>query len=242
MRFFGSIIIAVLESYSVVAYQLLHFDRILPDNWELILMDDGSDPSIQEQIEISYEKAASVLRRRTNVKIVPTNFKKIPWHQPQARNEGSRIAKGRYLFFSDIDHILTMDAINSVIHIWEKDQNYDVKKIIFKRTWGVLDEDGNICTEKEILKRYGLSESLFGRYDYHYNTFAMPTEVFQLCPYREYFQGFYGGDDVQQTKDYERLARNNGWKQMEGGLIYVYPDPRRDIMQIFHSLRRRSNG
>lgn len=236
-KVFGSIIISALESYSVVARQILYFDRILPDDWELIIMDDGSDPSIRNQIESAYEKAAAVLRSRANLRLIETNFMRIPWHQPQARNEGAKIARGRYLFFTDIDHIITAEAIDSVIHIWGANQNSNIKKIVFPRTWGILDEDGSICIDTEILKRYGLQDALIGRIDYHYNTFAMPIDIFQQCPYREYFQGFYGGDDVQQTEDYEKLAQEKGWRKTKGAMIYVYPDPRRDVMKIFHSLR-----
>ena len=41
-----SLIVSVLESYEVVRRQLLHLSRLLTPECELILVDDGSEPSL----------------------------------------------------------------------------------------------------------------------------------------------------------------------------------------------------
>src|SRR2546426_1045460 len=42
-----SLIVSVLESYEVVRRQLLHLERLLTPECELMLVDDGSSPSLQ---------------------------------------------------------------------------------------------------------------------------------------------------------------------------------------------------
>lgn len=226
-----SIIISVLESYDVVNRQIQHFDRILPEDWELILMDDGSDPVIIDELAEKYPAAFSIVANRNNFFIFETNENKIPWHQPQARNEGAELANGEYLFFTDIDHVLTKEAIQSV------NDSMPFHKMVFPRTWAVLNPDGRINQDTEVLKTYGLKDELIGKVTGHANTFAMPKEIFLQCPYLEKFQGFYGGDDVQQSKDYGMLARANGWQTLKGEMIYVYPDPRNNF-EDFHGLRK----
>jgi len=226
-----SIVISVLESYAVVSRQLKHFNRILPDDWELILMDDGSEPSISSELYNDYPDACEIITANNNIHLYKTNQERIPWHQPQARNEGAKLATGEYLFFSDIDHIITSEAIESV------NQNMSFHKMVFPRTWGVLNPDGCINQDVEVLKTYGLQDNLIGYIGSHCNTFAIPKDIFLQCPYLEKFQGFYGGDDVQQAKDYGQLARPNGWQTLKGGMMYVYPDPRNNFKD-FHGLRR----
>ena len=81
-----SVIISVLESYAVVRAQCRHLSRILPADWELILLDDGSQPPIEFPEW-----------RPANFTLVHTrNFH--PWTQPIARNLGGRLACGKFRF------------------------------------------------------------------------------------------------------------------------------------------------
>src|SRR5262245_40235533 len=75
-----TIIAAVLESYEVVRRQLLHLERIIPPNCEMILVDDGSVPSLQQT-------CASVFTS-FRFRLVCTNDPR-PWTQPRARNIGA---------------------------------------------------------------------------------------------------------------------------------------------------------
>ena len=72
-----SIIIPVLNSHEIVRRQLLHFERLgLPQDTELILVDDGSDPPIENT-------------SRLPVTIHCTGDAR-PWTWALARNTGAR--------------------------------------------------------------------------------------------------------------------------------------------------------
>jgi glycosyltransferase involved in cell wall biosynthesis len=87
-----SIVIPVLNSHEVVRRQLLHFFRIgLPGDTELILVDDGSDPPIEND----FSNLARIHRTNDN----------RPWTWALARNAGARLATGDYLLMYDLDHI-----------------------------------------------------------------------------------------------------------------------------------------
>jgi hypothetical protein len=71
-----SLIVAVLESHEVVRRQLLHLGRILTPDCELILVDDGSVPSL-EAICAAVEKPFPFTLHCTH--------DRRPWTQPHAR-------------------------------------------------------------------------------------------------------------------------------------------------------------
>src|SRR6266849_6142478 len=79
-----SLIICVFESYEMVRRQLLHLRRLLPPECELIVMDDGSEPSMQGTWD-SVKKSADFFLHFTH--------DRRPWTQPKARNIGARLAQ-----------------------------------------------------------------------------------------------------------------------------------------------------
>ena len=104
-----SLVIPVLNSHEVVRRQLLHFQRIgLPDDTELIIVDDGSDPPLMDDPRI-----VEAVGRLDWLQIIPTNDKR-PWTSSLARNAGAKIAKGEWLFMVDGDFILPRKAIESL--------------------------------------------------------------------------------------------------------------------------------
>ena len=89
-----SIVIAVLNSHRIVRRQIRHFRRMrLPDDIEIIIIDDGSNPRLQDILA----PPNSV----PNIYIYATNDFR-PWTQGLARNMGAKLAQGEYLFFTDI--------------------------------------------------------------------------------------------------------------------------------------------
>jgi len=122
-----SVIISVFESYEIVRRQLLHFKKMnLP--FEVIIVDDGSNPPIE---------GATI---RTN--------SKIRWNVGEARNMGAKIATGEYLFMTDIDHIISKEAIEDAL-------KFNGNKMIFRRQIGVLDENGDVIQDPDVLKEWG---------------------------------------------------------------------------------------
>src|SRR3990167_5020847 len=98
-----SIIIPIFNSHGAVARQVKYFSKMnLPDDVEFIFVDDGSDPPLHIT---DYELK--------NLRIHHTNDKR-PWTQGLARNAGAKLATGKYFLMTDIDHIISREAIEDV--------------------------------------------------------------------------------------------------------------------------------
>lgn len=216
-----SVIVAILESYEVVRRQLLHLNRVLTPDCELILVDDGSVPSLEAtcaSVPISFSFVLYCTHDRR------------PWTQPRARNLGAKLANAPKLLFFDIDHILTRDIVATCLR-------YSGDKLHWIRRPGVLDERGELVTDPAILADYGLTD---GSPSVHANSFMIRTELFHLLGgYDERYCGQYGGDDIDFNARYDLLSQRGlatpAEVRSEG---YVFPDPARDAKRLFHSLPR----
>jgi glycosyltransferase involved in cell wall biosynthesis len=219
-----SVVIAVLESREVLRRQAHYFQSLaLPRDTEIIILDDGSKPALEVDVT------------PRNFSVIPTNDYR-PWSQPCARNFGAEHAKGEFLLMTDIDHILSREAIEAV-------RNFDGDKMMFPRHWAILDDKGNICQDVEVLFEYGLDKGLYEQRGlhggHHANTFAMRKSIFdELGGYDEKFCGKYGGDDTNFSRRYgQHHYAGNCARHVNGPPIYVYPDPRKDVKRQFHQLR-----
>lgn len=217
-----SIIIPVLDSHKIVERQIKYFNRILPyyyNSFELIIVDDGSEPPIHYDSSVQYQ--LHLFR----------TFDKRPWSQPCARNAGAKKARGEYLFMTDIDHIISREAIESAL-------NFNGDKMVFPREWAILDHNNRICRDPQKLSSYGLINGKNA--GSHANTFLMKKSIFEMLGgYKESFCGKYGGDDTDFARRYGELHyQRKVARSVTGPRIFVYPEPRQDVRKIFHSLRR----
>ena len=214
-----SIIIAVLDSHEVVRRQLEYFKFFIhgSSSAEVIIMDDGSDPPIPTPA-VNYQ-----------LRIVRTEDSR-PWSQPCARNAGARIALGRYLFMTDIDHIISRQALEASI-------SFGGDKMVFPRQWAMIDHRYRIRQDPGVLSTYGLINGKAA--GSHANTFVMRKGLFDaLGGYDESYCGKYGGDDTDFANRYG-IAHYAGLceRSVLGPPIYVYPEPRQDVKNLFHKLR-----
>jgi len=167
-----SVIVSVLNSHEIVRRQILHWSKMnLPDDVEVIYLDDGSDPPL-----VRPDWAPK------NFRIHATNDFR-PWTVEVARNLGARMARGENLLMTDVDYIIGRDSI-------EAGRNLTHDKRCFKRQFGVLDEDGNVTQDMAVLKQYGLEEGRARTRGVnmppHPNNFIMKRETFfRLGGYRE---------------------------------------------------------
>lgn len=221
-----SIIIPILNSRRVVQRQMKHFRKMwLEDDVEIIFMDDGSDPPLDfPNIRIK------------NFTMFHTNDFR-PWTNELARNKGAELAKGEFLLMTDIDHILTKEAIEAV-------RNFDGDKMVFPRYFGVLNNKGDIETDNPA--RYGWK--MRGRSaGLHSNTFAIRKKIyFELGGYVE--RWCITGKHISAA---ERRFNNHWYKSCEAGtykeqvigpIIYFYPAGRYHVTgdnnpyELFHNL------
>jgi hypothetical protein len=217
----------VLESYNVVARQCRHFKSTIPDEWEVILLDDGSQPPIP--VPAHRPRRMTVVYTRNTA----------PWTQPIARNLGARLAGGRYLFFTDIDHIVTREAVEDV-------NRFEGSRMLFPRSFAVLDECGRVLRDPAALCTVGWNLEQDQRLEtvgkIHQNTFAIRRDLFLNAMQGGYDEslcagGKYGGDDVEFNRRYAQLvAAGRAAPDVLGREIHVYPDPASNAE--FHSLVR----
>ena len=225
-----SVIINVYNSHGAVARQVKHFQKMdLPKDLEIIFVDDGSTPPLITPFTTLY-----------------TNDKR-PWTQGLARNAGAYHASGEYLLMTDVDHILSEEAI------WDSYQ-FTGDKMIFPRFLGVLLEDGSLTQDEDILLAYGAFQSLQrgkrGLYaSYHGNTFCMKKETFlklggydpKHCELRHHAKSKQGEDSVL-NRAWNHYAAPLGLKPEVGSPIYIFPIGRYNRnydlnpMGLFHTL------
>ena len=239
-----SIIIPVLNSHEIVRRQLLHFEKMpLPDDVEVIIVDDGSD------IPITSEP-------KPWLRILYTNDKR-PWTSSIARNNAAPQAKGDYIIFADLDHIITKEII-------EKVKNFNGDFMRFNRAFAILDEEGNISQDLEVLRKYGLSDHRIKKYgtflNPHRNQYAVRKDFFinvmkgydenlvLTKPYPQREDGNFSRrwdvlynegkvrdfDDLVGYEHRENILMFPGGKYCEGG------DVDSDPLSLFHTLTRKT--
>ncbi len=227
-----SIVIAFYNSHGVVARQVKYFKAMnLPDDIEFIFVDDGSNPP--------HDIADYSLR---NLRIHATNDRR-PWTQGLARNAGAKLARGEYLLMTDVDHVLSKEAIMDAY-------GFTGDKMIFPRYYGVLLEDGTLTQDPAILEEYGMDMNRLktrrGLYaSVHGNTFAMKKSTFELIGgYKAKFclRGFHTHEDWFFNRSWRHYAAEKGIQHAMGSKIYIFPIGRYHIngdtnpKGLFHNL------
>lgn len=192
-----SVVIAVYNSHEIVRRQLLHFKKLnLPI--EVIIVDDNSSPPIE----------GATLRTDN----------KMAWTQGLARNLGAKHAKGQYLFFTDIDHILSRGALTDAL-------GFHGNKMIFRRQVAILDENGVITQDPQVLKEWGYEKDTLDA-SVHGNTYLIRKDIFEdLGGYDKGIVGYHpahrGGEDVYFNKKWNDHYHR---KDLEVGHdIFMFP-------------------
>jgi glycosyltransferase involved in cell wall biosynthesis len=231
-----SIIIPVLNSHEIVRRQVLHFEKIgIPEDTELIFVDDGSTPPIE------INSTLPIILHHTN------DFREWTW--PVARNTGAKIAKGEYFIMVDLDHIISREFIDIV-------RNFTGDHVRINREFAVLDEDGNLTQDREVLEAYGLPKHYDTKFNPHRNQFAIHKDLYwKLGGFREDRIGKpypqrEDGDFARQwrllyekgeIRDYDDLV---GYDKRP--ILYMFPngkycgDVDHNPFGLFHTLSRKT--
>jgi len=229
-----SIVMPVLNSPEIVRRHILHWGRMnLPDDVEIIIMDDGSDPPLEFDTDV--------------VTIHKTNETR-PWTSSIARNRGAKIAKGRNLIMADVGYIIPEKMIMEV-------REFTGQKMQCIRRFGVLDENGHFTQDRDTLLDYGLLPSRYKRQGVvippHPNVYAMNRDIFfKLGGYneglvlrREYPQG----EDNLWKHVWAKWQRGgNGQVDAYRPTVYMFPrgqfcgDVDYNPHNLFHDLTRKT--
>jgi glycosyltransferase involved in cell wall biosynthesis len=230
-----SIIIPVLNSHEVVRRQVLHFEKMdIPDDVEIIFVDDGSTPEITTD-----SKKCTVIK--TN------DFREWTW--ALARNAGARYAKGEYYIFADLDHIITQEIIEAV-------RSFNGDFMRFHRQFGVLNEQGDLVQDRDVLRSYGLPDKYDIKLTPHRNQFAIHKDLYWKMggfredrvgkPYPQREDGDFAAKwrklhEAGEVKDFDDI---HGWDNRP--TIYMFPngkwcgDVDHNPFGLFHTLSRKT--
>lgn len=236
-----SVIIPVLNSHEVVRRQILHFEKMdLPDDVEIIMVDDGSDPPIEVNTTLK------------NFTLHRTHDKR-PWTWPLARNAAAKMAKGDYYLMADLDHIVTRQFIDTV-------REFDGDHIRINRQFAVLDENGNFTQDHDVLRQYGLSDKRLREKGVdmppHRNQFAMHRDLYwEMGGFREDRIGLpypqrEDGDFAKTWRQFYEAGRILDFDDLVGyehrPILYMFPngkycgDVDHNPFNLFHTLTRKT--
>jgi len=239
-----SIVISVLNSHEIVRRQFLHFENLgIPNDVEILIMDDGSDPPLEYKGSLK------------NLHIIPVNNPTLT-HRDKgmfadgrvsvARNLGAKLAKGEYLLMTDIDYIIMGDSIDA-----GRKLKYD--KQGFRRQFGALTEDGYLTQNLDVLRKYGLLEKniINGlRFSPHPNNFIMRKSVFfDIGGYRTTIleREYPSGGDRWFKRDWKKHFDEGKTNiSPERTTLYMFPngqwcgDVDANPLGLFHTLSRKT--
>lgn len=223
----GTIVIPCLNSHEVVRRQLLWLDswmKPFSKEWDLIIVDDGSVPAIS--ITTPKNFAARVIH-------IPLHPEK--WTQPRARNVGGKAAQtSEFLFFADVDHILTPEALDDA-NCFRGDM------LKFPRKTGILNSEGKLLTNETDLIQFGAHKSeLTPHRRVPISTCLIRKSTHEIIgEFNENLMGWYAPEDLDYRDRYDKHSLNGKCKRpsTSRSVIYVFPNPRANRQKLFHSLR-----
>jgi hypothetical protein len=239
-----SIVIPFLNSHELVRRQVLWFKKLnIPDETEVIWMDDGSDPPI----EIPDAPCK-------NFRLVPTNDKR-PWTSSLARNKAAKMAQGEYFLMTDGDYIVTQQAVDRAMR-------FNGDREGFKRYFGILDENGELKTDEYNLLKYGVNAEYLhlrkGKISPHPNNYVISRRVWDMIGgYNEdriINNTYPQGEDRQFKRDLMRLQEEGRVKCEDTDArarLYMFPNGQycadgRDVdynpFNLFHDLTRKTKN
>lgn len=204
-----SIVTAVLNSPEILRRHILHYEKMpLPSDVEWIVVDDGSDPPVEQS------RAYSLYR---------TNDTR-EWTQPAARNYGAKKAGGEFCLFTDIDHIVSRETIQIALD----NIRHDV--IRFRREVGVLDGGGHFTQAWSALRLWGYDGDKL-KIRPHGNSYIIRTGLYLgLGGVSEQHVGTgkYPNREEVPLKRYLKKLEQAGdisiWQDQTKPFIYMFPN------------------
>lgn len=191
----------------------------LPDDVEILLMDDGSEPPLEFETTLKNLRIIPVLNPRHDEDGIFYDGR-----VSIARNLGAKLAQGEFLLMTDIDYIITKECIEAGCNM-----QYDKQR--FKREFGVLLEDGRISQHLNVLREYGLLEDRIKsrglQISPHPNNFIIRKSIyFDIGGYRENLQNKYPSRG-------DTFFKHDWTKYFEAGKATLAPAETRPTILMF---------
>ena len=228
-----SIVTAILNSQEILNRQMLHYEKMdLPDDVEIIFVDDGSSPAMIPFTNLK------------NCTIYYTNDKR-EWTQPAARNFGVKKATGEFLIVTDIDHIISREVI-------EIARNCPADVVRFNREAGVLGANGDFTQDWDVLRSWGFNRGGL-KVAPHSNSFIVRTGLYVGLggvSERRVGSGIHPNREEvpfkKKLKQLEKAGKITIWQDRTKPMIYMMPNGRycgdkdANPFGFFHNLKRKN--
>jgi len=159
-----------------------------------------------------------------------------PWTQHYARMIAVNKSNGERLICLDIDHIVTKKLIEFVLN-----SNYDVMK--FQRRFGILDECGDLKTDRKTMIEYG---AIVDRIKRRGCKIPPPGNVFAITKKLLLYLDGKSGRFWHTLKRMAKTGKIKFCKTNERPLVYMFPVGRycggidADPLNLFHGLSRKA--
>jgi hypothetical protein len=178
--------------------QQLSTIRFYPKDTKVIIVDDGSPVT-----------ARSVIDRRTVrgidlslYRIIPD----IPWNRSQARNLGTYKSITEWVLHVDIDHILPVDCVNSLL-------NYQLDRTHWYRFQRHRVGRADATRQKDQIS----PDATKGKIHPHHDCYLIRRDWFMDSPYDERYSGCLGGG----TPFIQRMIQLRGEPELLPDNIYL---------------------
>jgi glycosyltransferase involved in cell wall biosynthesis len=154
-------------------------------NLEVVIVDDGSPEPAADVPHVDSLPPLSIYRILVD----------RPWHQHAARNLGALVAKGEWIFFTDMDHVIPPDTLSKLLRLEDPAAAY---------TFGRVDAPSTEPWKADHASTMAPTVRDDGSLKPHVNSYAMTRAMFwQVGGYDEDYCGIYGTDQLFRTRLYE---------------------------------------
>lgn len=161
----------------------------LKENVEVVLVDDGSPEPAADVIKEMWGGDRTGLPELSLYRVLIDK----PWNQAGARNLGCHVARGRWLFCSDIDHVIPASTLAEVLRLLPTLGKDDVLN------FGRVDAPQTLTWKADHWPEFARTRRGDGSLKPHVNSFVVSRKRYwKLGGYDESFEGY--GTDSQFRK------------------------------------------
>jgi glycosyltransferase involved in cell wall biosynthesis len=150
-----SVIIPAFNRVELISDTLKSIKNQTYENWETIVIDDGSTDG-------TYELVKNIAESEKRIRLFKRD--REPKGAPVCRNIGMEKSKGRYVIFLDSDDLMKDFCIERRIHFFEKfpDEDFLVfQSVLFEKKTGDRNLFWNVDSEENDLQRFLRTDALW---------------------------------------------------------------------------------